>query len=108
MPVRIGGISWSRPAAFPSRWRSPGMQTSETARRRISPSRFVAWWPVQRPDDVFVSGGPATRLEWARGLKDEPGDTHYREMVDKWSSRGFVVETGGDFFEVEGPAALIA
>ena len=41
-------------------------------------------------------------------MKDEPEDTHYREMVDKWSSRGFVVETGGDFFEVEGPAALIA
>ena len=69
--------------------------------------RSVAWWPVQRPDDVLVSGGPAARLEWARDMK-EGDDTHYREMVDKWSTRGFVVETGGDFFEVEGPAPLVA
>ena len=80
----------------------------DCAKEHAAPIESVAWWPVQRPDDVFVSGGPATRLEWARDLKDKPGDTHYREMVDKWSSRGFVVETGGDFFEVEGPAALIA
>ena len=63
-------------------------------------NRFIAWWPVQRPDDVFVEGGGATRLPWARTFQG------YEDMVDKWSSRGFVVETGGDFFEVEGPPAL--
>jgi hypothetical protein len=65
---------------------------------------MIAWWPVQRPDDVFVenAGGSPSRLRWDRGLNSYP------DMVAGWSTRGFVVEAGGNLFEVDGPPAAIA
>jgi hypothetical protein len=57
------------------------------------------WWPASRPDevlpepehDVLVQGAAGVFKEWDRGV----GDTD--EMVEKWSTLGFVVaRTGPD------------
>src|SRR5262249_45466019 len=52
--------------------------------------RRIAWWPAQRPDDVFRQNDPATRIDWAR---DENGlfKTDL-DMVEKWSRLGFIVD----------------
>jgi hypothetical protein len=65
---------------------------------------MIAWWPVQRPDDVFVqnAGGPPSRLRWDRDFEK------YADMVAGWDTRGFVIDTGGNLFEVNGPPAAIA
>ncbi|HEV7881296.1 LodA/GoxA family CTQ-dependent oxidase [Bradyrhizobium sp.] len=66
-------------------------------------STMIAWWPVQRPDVVFVQHeGGANRLRWDRDIAGRRG------MVNDWATRGFVVDTGGNLFEVDGPAAAIA
>jgi len=49
----------------------------------------LAWWPAQRPDDVFTSTDAADMVPWTRGLGDE-----YQDMVDKWDRLGFVVDKG--------------
>jgi L-lysine epsilon oxidase-like protein len=59
---------------------------------------FHAWWPAQRPDDVFKRGTTNSMIEWARGIEQ------YEEMVKGWSTRGHVIEEGGEFFEKDGPA----
>jgi hypothetical protein len=65
---------------------------------------MIAWWPVQRPVDVFVqnAGGSASRLRWDRNFEDK------KSMVADWHTRGFVIDTGGNLFEVDGPPAAIA
>lgn len=55
----------------------------------------LAWWPAQRPDDVFPEGGGA-QVEWTRDLV---GNT--AEMVDKWHKLGFVVKQGSRYVETE-------
>ena len=64
----------------------------------------IAWWPVQRPDDVFIrnAAGPPTRAPWARGLNDA------EDMVARWFTLGFVIGTGNDLFETDGPSDAIA
>ncbi len=59
---------------------------------------FHAWWPAQRPDDVFKQGVTNAMVAWARGM------TNFEDMVKGWSTRGHVIEEGGQFFEREGPA----
>lgn len=67
-----------------------------------------AWWPGQRPDEVFPEHG-ATVVEWARGIitQTTPGDDDtqkwHRAMVDRWHTRGFVVRHAGRYVEREGP-----
>jgi hypothetical protein len=65
---------------------------------------MIAWWPIQRPDDAFVqnAGGSPNRLRWDRDFKK------YADMVAGWDTRGFVIDTGGNLFEVDGPPAAIA
>ena len=58
---------------------------------------FHAWWPAQRPDDMFKLGDTSMH-EWARGF------VKYEDMVAAWSTRGHVIEGAGQFIEVEGPA----
>lgn len=58
---------------------------------------FHAWWPAQRPDDVFKSGETSMRA-WARGFDK------YEDMVKSWSTRGHVVEKDGKLVEEDGPA----
>ena len=57
---------------------------------------IAAWWPVQRPDEVVRSGETAYS-EWARGVATKEA------MTTAWESRGFVVQTKGDLFEIDGP-----
>ena len=81
----------------------------------------VGWWPMTRPDEVFPVDSPKDRRPWARvpapqtplGFR-EMGSRN--EMVDLWSTLGFVVETTPDgatkdLYEVEfnkaPPAAVL-
>jgi hypothetical protein len=55
----------------------------------------LAWWPAQRPDDVFPeSGGP--QVPWTRGVVGRKSD-----MVQKWHQLGFVVRKGARYVETE-------
>jgi hypothetical protein len=55
----------------------------------------LAWWPAQRPDDVFPeSGGP--QVPWTRGIVNSMAD-----MVQKWHRLGFVVKKGARYVEIE-------
>jgi hypothetical protein len=55
----------------------------------------LAWWPAQRPDDVFpVGGGP--QVPWTRGIVASMSD-----MVQKWHRLGFIVKKGAKYVETE-------
>jgi hypothetical protein len=70
--------------------------------------RRVAWWPVQRPDQVFGAANPSQRLVWARHPDNAEFGGDYLAMVNEWSSLGFIVETNGKLFEVERSPSLVA
>ena len=55
----------------------------------------LAWWPAQRPDDVFVDG-TIHMHKWTRWHV-----TDYQGMVDKWHHLGFVVKKGSEYLETE-------
>ncbi len=84
--------------------------------------RRVGWWPMTRPDDIFPLDRPKDRRPWAR-IPDATKPAGYREMqthnemVDLWSTLGFVVETmtsdaPKDLYETEfntaPPAVMVA
>jgi L-lysine epsilon oxidase-like protein/von Willebrand factor type A domain-containing protein len=52
------------------------------------------WWPVPRPNDVIPQGTTSYQA-WDRTIGSA------ENMVAKWHTLGFVLEQGGDFFEVE-------
>ena len=54
-----------------------------------------AWWPAQRPDDVFpeAGGGP---VKWNRALA-----TSRELMIENWHKLGFVVDKSGQMVETE-------
>lgn len=55
----------------------------------------LAWWPIQRPDNVFpVAGGP--QVPWTRGIVSSRS-----EMVQKWHRLGFVIKKGAKYVETE-------
>jgi len=55
----------------------------------------LAWWPAQRPDDVFPEkGGP--QVPWTRNIVNSMSD-----MVQKWHHLGFVVRKGTKYVETE-------
>jgi hypothetical protein len=82
--------------------------------------RRVGWWPMTRPDEVFPFDRPKDRQPWAR-VADPQTPLGFREMqsenemVNLWSTLGFVVETTPDgapkdLYEVEfnkAPAAIL-
>src|SRR6516225_3368750 len=82
--------------------------------------RRVGWWPMTRPDEVFPFDRPKDRRPWAR-VADPQTPLGFREMqsqdemVNLWSTLGFVVETTPDgapkdLYEVEfnkAPAAVL-
>ncbi len=82
--------------------------------------RRVGWWPMTRPDEVFPFDRPKDRRPWAR-VADPQTQLGFRElqshneMVNLWSTLGFVVETTPDgapkdLYEVEfnkAPAAVL-
>ena len=53
----------------------------------------LAWWPAQRPDDVFPARGNA-QVPWTRGIVNSPED-----MIEKWHRLGFVVQKGDRYVE---------
>jgi hypothetical protein len=53
----------------------------------------LAWWPAQRPDDVFPARGK-TQVAWTRGIVNSPVD-----MIRKWHRLGFVVQHGDKYVE---------
>ena len=55
----------------------------------------LAWWPSQRPDDVFPDGGHAP-VAWTRDIVDTMTD-----MVHRWHRLGFVVKKGRKYVETE-------
>jgi hypothetical protein len=55
----------------------------------------LAWWPAQRPDDVFPAG-MSMQMPWVRDIVASPDD-----MVHDWSRLGFVVEQDGKLVEIE-------
>ncbi|MGV9868776.1 LodA/GoxA family CTQ-dependent oxidase [Rhodococcus koreensis] len=54
---------------------------------------YLAWWPAQRPDMVFVDLAAVESRQqpefWARGVD------HMADMVEHWHELGVVVETPG-------------
>jgi hypothetical protein len=54
-----------------------------------------AWWPAQRPDDVFPEGGGA-QVPWIRKHVSSAAD-----MVKNWHKLGFVVKKGSNYVETE-------
>jgi hypothetical protein len=55
----------------------------------------LAWWPAQRPDDVFTADGGA-QVPWIRKhVKSASG------MVKNWYKLGFVVKEGSKHLETE-------
>ena len=55
----------------------------------------LAWWPAQRPDEVFPeAGGP--QAAWTRGIGNKRSD-----MVQKWHRLGFIVKKGTKYVETE-------
>ena len=54
-----------------------------------------AWWPSQRPDDVFPeAGGP--QIQWTRTLVNSE-----KEMVERWHRLGVVAKRGDRLVETE-------
>jgi len=54
-----------------------------------------AWWPAQRPDEVFPEGGGGSDL-WTREIVFD-----HEDMVDHWHKLGFVVRKGGQLVETQ-------
>jgi hypothetical protein len=75
----------------------------ECAREELDKNKkspiYHAWWPGQRPDDVFLGPQSKKMEDWARGIEND------LDNVDCWSTRGFVRERDGGFYETEGPKA---
>lgn len=55
----------------------------------------LAWWPAQRPDDVYPDG-QMMQVPWTRDIVATPED-----MVRDWYKLGFVVERAGRLVETE-------
>jgi hypothetical protein len=55
----------------------------------------LAWWPAQRPDQVFPSRG-GEQVPWTR---DHAGS--YELMTKNWHKLGFVIKKGTSFVESE-------
>lgn len=55
----------------------------------------LAWWPAQRPDDVFPDGG-GPQVPWIRQLVNSSSD-----MVKNWHRLGIIVKKGKKYVETE-------
>jgi hypothetical protein len=63
-----------------------------------------AWWPAQRPDDVFPEGGGGPVL-WTRDIirpyQSVGFPESHKDMVNHWHKLGFIVDKGGQLVETE-------
>ena len=97
----IGAGFFSQQMALP--WQADFLACARDRRDDNSVTgRLIAWWPVQRPDDVFPDFAPRARKEWAR-TADDARLGGYEAMVERWWTLGFVVSKDGDLFETGGP-----
>jgi hypothetical protein len=55
----------------------------------------LAWWPAQRPDEVFPEAG-GLQVSWIRDIVNGPED-----MIANWHKLGFVVKRGSKYVETE-------
>ncbi len=55
----------------------------------------LAWWPAQRPDDIFTDDSPEMH-KWTRWHV-----TDFQSMVEKWHHLGFVIKKGERYLESE-------
>lgn len=70
-----------------------------------------AWWPSQRPTDVFATPGTdlTKRVDWSRPttvFPDNNVSSTHPDMIANWYKFGFVVEQNGLFFETERAAQV--
>lgn len=66
-------------------------------RERNQNGHDFAWWPGQRPDDVYRSAANVAAgkmVSWTRNLSGS-----YLDMVNKWSTLRFVVKEGNAYIE---------
>jgi hypothetical protein len=65
------------------------------------------WWPIARPDDVIPEGvtdeNVDKRKKWARGSDGNEFLSDYMQMVNEWSTLGFIKpkKVGNETFFVE-------
>jgi hypothetical protein len=78
-------------------WQADFASCKKTA--GITTGTSVAWWPSQRPDDVYVEGPgklSLTRRKWAPAIDAlEDDNERHLKMVDTWAEHGFVIEEEG-------------
>ena len=56
----------------------------------------LAWWPSQRPDNVFINDHDAMQHKWTRGHV-----TDHLSMVKHWNKLGFIINKNGKYIESE-------
>jgi hypothetical protein len=91
---------FSRQMALP--WQADFMECSKDQASSGAQHRQFAWWPTQRPDDVFPDFDRTKRRPWARSADGSPFGGK-EDMTKNWWTLGFIVEKDGDLFETEGP-----
>jgi L-Lysine epsilon oxidase N-terminal/L-lysine epsilon oxidase C-terminal domain/von Willebrand factor type A domain len=105
--IEAGGIS-SKPIVDPTHFLGAGepLRLDHAALQPGDVTQFMAvpwqadffacagtWWPVPRP--LTVMTGPGVREAWDRDVASS------LEMVNEWSTLGFVVRQGDQFVEVD-------
>ena len=103
--LRLEAGAFSQQMALP--WQADFLDCRSEPHSFGGQTRKIAWWPVQRPGEVFAEANPIRRLEWARHPDDTPFGGEHLAMVKEWSTLGFITETNGKLFEVERSTPLV-
>lgn len=75
----------------------PWQADSHSCLREMYAGHPFAWWPGQRPDDVYLSEADVKAgkmVSWTRSLNGS-----FADMVNKWSTLHFVVKEGAVYIE---------
>jgi hypothetical protein len=95
IPLKIEPGLFSQQLAEP--WQADFLDCADDNAPGPTPNIQYAWWPSQRPIDVKKTPAGAL-LRWDRGLIGHIG------LIQRWPSRGFMVDDGaGGFVEKGGP-----
>ncbi len=103
--IKLRAGFFSQQMALP--WQADFMDCAiETHDAGLGPMEF-GWWPAQRPDYVMVKTPAippaAAQLAWDRGFTMSPNTPRHLDMINNWSTRGFVEPDGPNYVEKEGP-----
>jgi L-Lysine epsilon oxidase N-terminal/L-lysine epsilon oxidase C-terminal domain len=105
--IKVEAGAFSQQMALP--WQADFLDCrSEEHRFPPNITRRIGWWPLQRPDRVFVETAPMRRETWARHEDGSEFGEDYQAMVKKWSTLGYVLGTGTKLFEVDRSPPLVA